>query len=169
MVDMARAASVSNLRPEYEKFLFATIGADKNGTMLSVLSAMARMDLDPWQEAASLAQLPGDSATHRLAALIAAVPGGPSAPAEQRLIAARLITLLPNQTRLILPALPLRKDLFNVGALIRSRMTLYVLLVLIAVTLAITGLTTASRRPSTPPDATQISGTTVPPGSPLSH
>jgi hypothetical protein len=136
--------------------------------MLSVLSAMARMNLDPWQEAASLAQLPGDAATHRLAALIAAVPGGPSVPAEQQLIAARLIALLPNQTRSILPALPLRKDLFSVGALIRSRMTLYVLLVLIAVTLAITGLT-ASRRPSTSPDTTQISGTTVPPGSPQNH
>jgi len=31
------------------------IGADRNGTGLSVLSALARLNVDPWQEATSLA------------------------------------------------------------------------------------------------------------------
>ena len=33
--------------------------------LLSVLSALARLDIDPWQEAAQLAGLPGETATRR--------------------------------------------------------------------------------------------------------
>jgi len=41
--------------PEFDEFLCAPIGADRNGTGLSVLSALARLNVDPWQEATSLA------------------------------------------------------------------------------------------------------------------
>ena len=47
--------------------------------LLSVLSALARLDIDPWQEAANLARLPRETATERLATLIAKLPGEPSA------------------------------------------------------------------------------------------
>jgi hypothetical protein len=57
---MTRPASVSALGSEFDDFLFAPIGEDGNGMLLSVLSALARLGFDPWEEAAKLAQLPGD-------------------------------------------------------------------------------------------------------------
>jgi len=44
--------------PEFDEFLRAPIGADRNGTSLSVLSALARLNVDPWQEATSLRECP---------------------------------------------------------------------------------------------------------------
>jgi len=67
VVENDALASVSLLNPEFDDFLFASIGEDRNGMLLSVLSAMARLDVDPWQEAAKLAGLPGQAATQRLA------------------------------------------------------------------------------------------------------
>ena len=68
---MTYSASVSRLGSEFDDFLFAPIGEDRNGMLLSVLSALARLDIDPWQEVAELAGLPGTTATQRLASLIA--------------------------------------------------------------------------------------------------
>src|SRR5471030_962988 len=80
----------------FDAFLFAPIGDDrKDGMMLSVLSALARQGVDPWQEAARLAVLPGKTATQRLASMIAALPETPSAHPDPGMIAARLIALLP--------------------------------------------------------------------------
>jgi len=62
---------------------------------LSVLSALARLDVDPWQEAAKLARLPGAAAAQSLAARIAALPNGPSGCLDSGLIAKRLVALLP--------------------------------------------------------------------------
>jgi len=43
-------SSVSNVRlGEFETFLYAPIGQDNEGMPLSVLSALARRDVDPWQ------------------------------------------------------------------------------------------------------------------------
>jgi len=36
--------------PEFDEFLGASLGEDRNGTRLSVLSAFARLNVDPWQE-----------------------------------------------------------------------------------------------------------------------
>jgi hypothetical protein len=51
--------------PEFDEFLCAPIGADRNGTGLSVLSALARLNVDPWQEATSLARMPREAAVVR--------------------------------------------------------------------------------------------------------
>ena len=91
----AHAVAVSGLGPEYDTFLFAPIGVDNNGMQVSVLSGLARSDLDPWQEAARLAGLPGKSAVERLATLIQASPGKAWDQPEARAVAARLIALLP--------------------------------------------------------------------------
>lgn len=54
---MTSPSSVSSLTPKFDDFLFARI--EENGeTPLSVLSVLARLGIDPWEEAASLAQLP---------------------------------------------------------------------------------------------------------------
>jgi hypothetical protein len=68
---MISSVSISVLGAEFDDFLFAPIGKDRNGTPLSVLSALARLDIDPWQEADKLSQLPGETAVQRLTSLIA--------------------------------------------------------------------------------------------------
>jgi hypothetical protein len=89
------AISVSFFRSEFNDFLYAPIGADRNEMPLSVLSALTRLNLDPWKEAAELSELPKGAARQRLAALIARLPGGRWASADSEAIADRLIELLP--------------------------------------------------------------------------
>jgi hypothetical protein len=89
--------SISPLNPEFNDFLFASIGEEKNGMLLSVLSALARLDIDPWQEAVRLARLPKDLARQSLASLIAGLPSGRWAPSDSTVIAARLAQLLPSR------------------------------------------------------------------------
>jgi hypothetical protein len=43
---------------EFDDFLYAPIVEGGNGMVLSVLSALARVNVDPWDEAARLARLP---------------------------------------------------------------------------------------------------------------
>lgn len=83
--------------PLFDGFLFAPVGDDRNGMRVSVLSALARLGVDPWQEAKQLAGLPAESARQRLDTLIAALPGIPSLALDHRAIASRLIALLPRQ------------------------------------------------------------------------
>jgi len=101
---MIRSTSVSVLGSEFDDFLFAPIGEDKNDMPLSMLSALARLDIDPWQEAAELSRLPEETATQRLAPLIAALSDGPSANLDPGTIAARLIALLPRRARSNIPS-----------------------------------------------------------------
>jgi hypothetical protein len=96
---MKSAASAFFFRSEYDDFLFAPIGEDKNGKRLCVLSALARLDLAPWHEAAELTLLPDDSAIQRLALLIAALPDGSMPRTDPGTAAARLIALLPGRAR----------------------------------------------------------------------
>ena len=65
---------------------------------LRVVSALARLDLDPWQETANLARLPRQTAVERLAAYIVALPDRPSAQPDVGAIAACLIARLPRQS-----------------------------------------------------------------------
>ena len=104
MVGMTRCTSVAPLGSQFDSFLFAPIGEERNGMPLSVVSALARSDVDPWQEAASLAQLSRTAATRRLAALIAALPVRPLALLDPGLNAARLIARLPRRTGLPAPS-----------------------------------------------------------------
>ena len=101
------ATSISFFRPEFDDFLYAPIGADGGEMPLSVLSALARLDLDPWQEAAELSELPKGTATQRLAALIARTPGGRWTLADSRAMADRLIELLPSPVRSAVPLAPM--------------------------------------------------------------
>ena len=55
-------ASTSRLGTEFDDFLFAPLGEDRNGVPLSIVSLLGRMDLDPWREADSLAGLPAEAA-----------------------------------------------------------------------------------------------------------
>jgi len=80
---------------EFDEFLYAPIGEEKNGMVLSVVSALARRGVDPWQEAARLSRLPRNIATQQLCAMIAELPPGAPNRASPRSIAERLMTPLP--------------------------------------------------------------------------
>jgi hypothetical protein len=57
--------------------------------LLSVLSALARLDLDPWREPAELAQMPKQAAKQRLTSLIEMLPEAPSTRPEPETISTR--------------------------------------------------------------------------------
>ena len=85
--------------PEFDAFLFAPIGEDTNGMAVSVLSGLARADLDPWQEASRLAGLPGEAAIQRMTALISALPDRATSSSDPSAIAVRLVALLPHPSK----------------------------------------------------------------------
>lgn len=88
----------NSLGSEFDRFLFAPIGDDRNGLPLSTITLLGRMDLDPWQEAASLASLPADAATRRLSSLLSALPASALTQENTARVAVRLIALLPCRT-----------------------------------------------------------------------
>lgn len=92
---MGLRAEFSLGNSEYNDFLFAVVGDEPSGQPLTVLSAMARLGLDPWEEAARLAGLGRTAATSTLAALFAGLPDGDRTEAESYSIAVRLVSLLP--------------------------------------------------------------------------
>jgi hypothetical protein len=75
-------------------FLYADVG-EANGTMLTVLSLLARLGLDPWHEAGRIAKLPRKAAVSGLAVMISEVPECGRSPEHAISIAARLALLLP--------------------------------------------------------------------------
>jgi hypothetical protein len=87
--------SSPTLAGEFDEFLFAPVGEEANGMLLSVLSALSRLGIDPWADAARLAHLPKDSAIVALGQSIALLPLGKWQAADTTAIATRLIELLP--------------------------------------------------------------------------
>ena len=90
------------LRPEYalgqspyNAFLFANVGEEQSGLPLTVLSALARLGFDPWQEAARLADLPRETAARVFAVTIAMLPTGDWKTSDVEAISARLVSALP--------------------------------------------------------------------------
>ena len=88
---------VSAVDAEFNAFLHAPIGEEENGMTLSVVSALARQNLDPWAHASYLNSLPWQAAVRELAAMIAGLPAGPVARQSPEAIATRLIALLPKR------------------------------------------------------------------------
>jgi hypothetical protein len=116
--------SGSSPASEFDDFLLASIGDDNNGMQLSVLSALARLDVDPWEEAAALARLPCDAAIGKLTSLMAGLPAGPSARPDSGAIAG-LISLLP---RAVVSEVPSQPALPAIGAGTRSPVLTYLIL-----------------------------------------
>jgi hypothetical protein len=107
------------LRPEYSlghsqynEFLFAAIGEEKSGMQLTVLTAMTRLGLDPWREAARLSDMSREAAAQAFATTIAKLPAGDWKVAESAAIAARLVSWLPAQKA---PSVPSVEDGFRPG------------------------------------------------------
>lgn len=102
VIEMTLATATSALESRFDRFLYAAVREDPDGTPLTVLSVLARLDIDPWKEAAKLAQLPGEAAARALAVLISALPKGSPTPSDSETIAARLITLLPHRSEQVI-------------------------------------------------------------------
>ena len=100
---MKDAGPATQLRSDFDAFLQSPIGDDSNGMLLSVLSALARTNLDPWKEAAELARLPRDSAVRRLAAFIETLSGVSLGGTDCKMVATRLVVLLPRPQILDIP------------------------------------------------------------------
>jgi len=80
---------------EYNGFLFAAVGEDKTGQSLTMLSALSRLGIDPWQEAARLSDLPREVAARAIAATIARLPEGGWKASDIEAIGDRLVEHLP--------------------------------------------------------------------------
>lgn len=80
-------------------FLFADVGTELNGSALTILSVLARLGEDPWAEAARWAKMPKSAAVDCLARSIGKMPLDPVALADNYATAARLVLLLPSQSR----------------------------------------------------------------------
>ncbi len=85
----------STLNARYEDFLFAPVCEEANGMRLTVLSALARTNVDPWEAATRLATMPKAIAETTLLSIFDLVSGRSWKSPEAAAIAARLVRLLP--------------------------------------------------------------------------
>lgn len=93
---MNSAAAHLGLRTEFDAFLFAPVGEDRSGMPLSVVSLLARLDLDPWQAAAELAALSPEFAAQKLVLMLSILPIPSLQSSNSLLIARRLVAKLPH-------------------------------------------------------------------------
>lgn len=82
--------------PEFERFLYASVGDDRSGCVVTMLSMLARLGLDPWSEAADLAALGRVAAGARLALLLSRFRDVPALGRDQGSFARELVLLLPD-------------------------------------------------------------------------
>lgn len=139
------------LGPEFNEFLFESIGLDQHGRPLSVVSALARLDLDAWAEAASLARLPRDIAADRLSVFIRKFTECPQAVRDSQKIAVRLVALLPSRTVL---AGPKAATPPGPGETIKTGRSTIVFVLIMALLIGIQLLASRAHAPALPPTTT---------------
>lgn len=105
------AHSSAFLGAEFNTFLFEPIGVDICGRPVTVVSALARLDMDPWAEADRLSRLPDQTAAHSVSMVLSRLPEIVSGMADRQKSAARLVQLLPNR---LLPG-PVRRPFAGIG------------------------------------------------------
>ncbi|SNT41774.1 hypothetical protein [Tropicimonas sediminicola] len=121
---------VEYLQPDgtdFDRFLYASVGEDRAGSSVTVVSALARLGLDPWKEAAKLSSLGRDAACARLGRSLSGFKDVPSLALEHAAVAATLTSLLPN--RLSRRATKLTKPAIPKGPPIQARWVLAILIV----------------------------------------
>lgn len=80
---------------DYDAFLFAEVGEDGTGAVVTILSALARLDLEPWTEARDLSRLARKDAQVRLMTHFEAISDIPALALASEGRAAKLVSLLP--------------------------------------------------------------------------
>ena len=161
------AARAPRLGSEFNAFLFSPIGEGRNGMPLSVVSLLARWDLDPWLEAASLAAMPADVAAQRLDSLIRTLPDQLLTLPDSRTIATRLIALLPRWTDLNIrpPEKQARATAADAEAVALRRRSIVVVMILVifALLLIDAQLATVSDESPTQPIASDAPSSPITP------
>jgi len=122
---MDHRARFSSLSATYDDFLFAQVGEDANGIGLSILSALARMNVDPWEEAGRLAAMPKTMAEKSLLSALDRVSGRSWNSPEAAAIAARLVGLLPQRGQAAATRSPAPANAAAKAANGRERLTSY--------------------------------------------
>jgi len=92
---MTLRRSYMPILPQFDRFLFASVGEETDAPPLSVLSALSQLGFDPRDEAARLALLTKEAAADQLARMIARLSNSRWSQTEARRIAGGLIELLP--------------------------------------------------------------------------
>ena len=82
---------------DYDAFLFAELGEDRTGAAVTVLSALARLDLEPWTEARELAHLAREDAQVRLTKHFESITDIPALALASEGRAAKLVSFLPKR------------------------------------------------------------------------
>ena len=97
-------AALTSLRSEFHQFLYAPVCHEQEEMPLSVLSALARQDVDPWTEAERLSQLPQDKAVQEMVVYLDALPRRTLDCIDRMEVAGRLCALLPRRSTSLLAA-----------------------------------------------------------------
>ena len=128
----------ATLRTDFDAFLFAPIGEDTNGMPLTLLTVLARLGVDPWEEAADIARLSPEPALQRITSRLEAMPSGrPATAAETVNIATRLMELLhraPSRKKSAPEPVPLSTAVKNaVKQPERVKVAIYVLIAMLVI------------------------------------
>jgi hypothetical protein len=118
----------------YNSFLYSPVSEGPDQTPVSVLSTLARQDIDPWDEAARLAEMPKSIAIARLTLMISSANPDSKMQSQAELVATRLVDLLPRPNVLGIPqrdGIPLPQA--GIHLRIIAAMAVVVLLIALAV------------------------------------
>ena len=85
-------------REHFHNFLYTVIHEEPGGASLTVLSALARRNLDPWEAAEELTRVSGAVAVAQLSSLIAIAPSDTGAPQIPDSIVIDLLAKLPQSS-----------------------------------------------------------------------
>src|SRR5580704_2397467 len=96
-------APVTYGRESFDKFLYSVIREEEGGASLTVLSVLARHDMDPWEAAEQLTRVPWTAAATQLSLLIAGPSIDTGSPRALDPIAINLLTKLPQSSLLQRP------------------------------------------------------------------
>lgn len=83
--------------PAFDPFLGADVGKDGRGASVTVLSMLARLGVDPWEEASALAGMADTPARKRLGALLSRFHDVPSPISGTSETASDLVARLPRR------------------------------------------------------------------------
>jgi len=143
----------ATLRTDLNEFLFAPVGEDAAGNPLTLLTVLARLDIDPWDEAADLARLSRESAVKKLVVRLEALPNALLPPADNTALATRLIALLHRSPapKERLPGTPPQATV-----VVRSKGINPAIYYLVAVIFMFIAQWALTRQPQAPADTTQF-------------
>ena len=161
---MTTEATRSRPGSEFDRFLFACIGEDRNGLPLSVVSLLGRMNLDPWEEAAQLAAMPAEAAATRFTHSLDTLEDPVLRLASSQTLVLRLLALLPRQVRAALQTPS--AGAADVGITAPDRVTRIGTYVFIACAIAAVGSRIIAEHTDPParPGIVQAPAATPPPG-----